>query len=118
MHPNTLLPESAESLQAPESVPKLTPENVIPENIEVAEIKIIAKRREPGRVLFDVDGGGEVTLPNKLLPKDIGQGEILVVEVLRENQHIARKADIAKALLNEILNTNEKPSQENQENKK
>lgn len=82
----------------------------------MAEIKIIAKRREPGRVLFDVDGGGEVTLSNKLLPKDIIQGEVLVVDVIREKQHQLRKADIAKALLSEILNPNENTTQIDQKN--
>ncbi len=77
----------------------------------MAEAKITVKRKELGKVLFDIESGGEVALSNKLLPKDINLGDILVIEVVKEEQSIKRKKDIAKALLDEILNPDEKTPQ-------
>lgn len=86
-------------------------QTIILKNIAVAEIKISVKKRESGRTLFDIEGGGEVSMPNKMLPKDIHQAEVLVVDVVKEDQFVARRKNIAKALLDEILNAHEKTSQ-------
>gem|GEM_PF-1855806 len=84
---------------------------------EVAETKIVAKKIELGRVLFEVESGGELTLPKRLLPKNISVGDTLVLDVVTENCYVERKKDIAKALLNEILNADDQNQSATQKNK-
>ncbi len=70
------------------------------------------KSVEQGKVLLEVEGCGEILVPVKFLPRGMAVGEKVYIENMTQKQFEARKKDIAKALLAEILGENETQSRQ------
>lgn len=68
------------------------------------------KSVELGKVLLEVEGCGEILVPTKFLPRGVAVGDKVYIENMTQGQFEARKKDIAKALLAEILGENEAQS--------
>lgn len=77
----------------------------------MSEFTAIIRSIEDRQVLLETENGKQAMLPLRNMPGIVEQGHKLHIEVLSEEQFTARRKDIAKALLNEILGDNEKAGQ-------
>jgi hypothetical protein len=75
-------------------------------NIEkgIRRIKLELDRIEDGKSVLFTDDGDEIVLPNKILPKEIVEGDYLVLTVATDEAEKSKKEQSAKDILNEIMN--------------
>lgn len=71
----------------------------------------ISKRNEHLAKLA-IENGGEMIVPQKYLPKKLNGENKVFVEILSESQYEKRRKNTAKAILSEILGSQESVSQE------
>ncbi|HLD27818.1 MAG TPA: DUF3006 domain-containing protein [Patescibacteria group bacterium] len=56
--------------------------------------------------------GGEIFWPIKNLPDEVKAGDSLTLTLETDREQTSGKAELAKSMLNEILNTNDEPSEQ------
>lgn len=69
-----------------------------------SELSCTINRFENGQVVLDFGSYGSLTLAKKHLPKTAKQGDVLTVELLTDQAATKRKENLARAILEEILN--------------
>lgn len=62
-------------------------------------------RFENGFAILDFGKIGQLTMPKKYLPSDVGEGSVLTIELMSDKMATERKRNLAKAILKEILNS-------------
>ncbi len=60
-------------------------------------------------------GATEFKMPVRMMPKNVAENDTVVIEVLSSGQFEARQKNIARAVLCEILNSNDKDKKESAE---
>ena len=65
--------------------------------------KVILDRFEGDKVVLLCDNKEELILPKSILPKEVEEGDALVVTVATDEAETERREKTAKELLNEIL---------------
>lgn len=75
-------------------------------NIEkgIKKTKLELDRIENGKSVLFTDDGDEIILPNKILPKDIAEGDCLILTIATDEAEKSKNQQKAKDILNEILN--------------
>ncbi|GAG01090.1 unnamed protein product [marine sediment metagenome] len=79
----------------------------------MAEFTVVVKRIENRKAVLELGHGHNIVLPLKLLPINIKENDTIILETLSEAQHEARRQNIAKALLEEILGSEEASGKKN-----
>lgn len=64
----------------------------------------IIDRFESGKAVLKFRDNQELVLPKRFLPSDCQEGDVLNVELLTQKATTARRENLAKAILKEILN--------------
>lgn len=68
-------------------------------------IKATIDRLEGDFAVLVFDDGQTLNLPRKDLPEDAKEGSVILVSFLSEREQTKKQKELAKAILNEILNT-------------
>ena len=76
--------------------------------------KGILDRFEGGRAIIKSEDGTEIVWPSSKLPEDLTAGNSLRITIAEESKETGDKQELAKNMLNEILNVEAEPS--NQQN--
>jgi hypothetical protein len=69
-------------------------------------------RFEERLAVIKTPDGGEILWPIKNLPDEIKAGDSLTLTLTTGQEQTADQADLAKSMLNEILNTNDESSEQ------
>lgn len=67
------------------------------------ELQFEVAKIEGSKVTLAINGQ-KITLPARLLPRDIKEGDVLYGELLTDTMKKERQKDLARAVLEEILN--------------
>ncbi len=69
------------------------------------EIKLSLDRFEDDRAILKTEEGHYISWPTSLLPKDVKEGEAVSFSVHTDKEKTTKNKEVAKSILNEILNT-------------
>lgn len=69
------------------------------------ELTCTIDRLENGQAVLDFGSYGSLTLAKKHLPKTAKEGDALTVELLTDQAATKRRENLARAILEEILNS-------------
>lgn len=71
-------------------------------------LSAVIDRFEKGKAVMRFDDGQEIILAKRQLPSNIEEGSVIVFDLYRDSDAEKRRENVARFLLEEILESNEK----------
>lgn len=68
-------------------------------------LEAVIDRIEEEVAVLHLEGGQELKVPISKLPNEVGEGDVVYLEVRRDKEATASRAAAAKEMLNELLKT-------------
>ena len=73
-------------------------------NTNLKELQVIVERKEGRNIVLKLTDGQELKLPIFNLPNKVSPGQNLILKVLTEHEAATERSELARYLLEEILN--------------